>query len=136
MDAVALIARLLEQREFMLELEPGLRVKLRRPAEAELGAYLRGVREADTHLRCVVGWEGFSEATLLGPAIGSADPLPFDASAWLVAAADRGEWIASIAQALGEAIDAHAKQREATAKNSTPSSTRKTASSGRAKTNR
>lgn len=117
MDALALIKRLLAQREFKVELGDGLAVTVRRPAEAELGPYLRGAREPDTHLRCVVDWHGFSEAVLLGASIGSSDPLPFDAEVWLHAARDRTDWIAAIAEELGKSIDAHGRQREATAKN-------------------
>lgn len=133
MDALALIQRLLESRESWVELGPGLRVKVRRPAEGELHAYLRERATVDAHLRCVVGWEGFSQATLLGPDVGSSDPLDFDPELWLLAARDRVEWIKAVAEGVAAAIEAHAKQREAVAKNSKPSSTKPTASSGRAK---
>lgn len=136
MDTLALIQRLLEARETWLELEPGLRVKVRRPAEGELHAYLKARGEVATHLRCVVDWEGVTQATLLGPEVGASDPLAFDAELWLHAARDRAEWIQRVAEGVLAAIEAHAASREAAAKNSAPSSTPPTAASGRARTRR
>ena len=117
MDTKALIARLLEQREFMVDLGEGLRVKVRRPAEAELPDYVLARSEAATHLRCVVGWEGFSEATLFGAAVGSSDPLPFNAALWLTAGSDRRDWITLIADAISTAVLAHIEAKGGTAKN-------------------
>ena len=136
MDALTLVQRLLQSRESWVELGDGLRVKVRRPAEGELHGYVKGRHEVDTHLRCVVGWEGFSEATLLGADVGSSDPLPFDLDVWLQAARDRAEWITVVAEGIGQAIEAHGASREAIAKNSTPSSTLPKAASGRARTRR
>jgi hypothetical protein len=117
MDTKALIARLLEQRETMVELGDGLRVKVRRPSEAELPDYVLARADATTHLRCVVGWEGFSEATLFGAAVGSSDPLPFSADVWLTAASDRRDWIGLIADAISTAVLAHIESKADTAKN-------------------
>lgn len=136
MDALALIQRLLESRESWVELGDGLRVKVRRPAEGELHAYIQARHELDTHLACVVGWEGFSQATLLGSEVGSSDPQPFDPELWRHAARDRAEWISAVAEGVARAIEAHAAGREAAAKNSAPSSTLPTAPSGRAKRSR
>lgn len=132
MDALNLIERLLQAREVRIELGDGLTVVARRPAEGELHAYLKARSEVDTHLRCVVGWEGFSEATLLGAEVGSSDPLPFSQDVWLQAARDRAEWITAVAAGIGRAIEQHAASREAIAKNLKPSSTPPTAASGRA----
>lgn len=133
MDALTLIQRLLEARESWVDLGDGLRVKVRRPAEAELHAYLKARSDVDTHLRCVVGWEGFSQATLLGPEVGSSDPIAFDADLWLHAARDRAEWLNAVAAGVAEAMEAHITARKAAAKNSKPSSTPPAAASGRAK---
>lgn len=136
MNALSLIQRLLEQREAWAELGDGLRVKVRRPAEGELPAYLRSRGEVDCHLRCVVGWEGFSEAVLFGSTVGSPEPIDFDAELWLHAARDRMDWVTAVARAVAQAIEAHAVAREAAAKNSKPSSISPPAMSGRAKTHR
>lgn len=113
----ALIARLLEQRDAWCDLGDGLRVKLRRPAEAELGQVAAKCREAETYLACAVGWDGFSEAALFGAAIGSADPLPFDHDLWMTAARDRGDWIGKVTEHVCNAIFSHRQAREADAKN-------------------
>jgi hypothetical protein len=131
-DSLSLVQRLLQSREVRIELGDGLHVVARRPAEGELHAYIKARHDVDTHLRCVVGWGGFSEATLLGAEVGSSDPLPFDPELWLQAARDRVEWISAVAEGIGQAIEQHAASREAIAKNSPPSSTKPKASSGRA----
>ena len=112
-----LIARLLEQRDSWIDLGEGARVKVRRPAEAELASFMLARREPDTYLRCVVGGEGFTEATLRGPAIGASDPVPFDAEVWLTAARDRTDWITAVSAGVADALNAHLKAKGEAAKN-------------------
>lgn len=129
MNAQALIAKIRAGREVWLELEPAapgadgeattqpaLRVKVRRPAEADTLAFLRASR-ADAAMQVVVGWEGFSEATLFGVAVGSSDPLPFDADLWAEVVRDRGDWIIKVAARAAELVKSHAEAQKAHAKN-------------------
>lgn len=127
MDAQALIKQLQAQRESWCELapaangKPALEVLLRRPPEAELGSFLRGVSIAAVR-SYAVNWRGFTEATLLGEAVGSADVLPFDAALWSEVVGDRAAWANACATHLADAIKAHLDRKEAVAKNSEPSS--------------
>ena len=116
MAADALIARVLAQRESWVEVEPGKRVRVRRPAEAEMPEFRAGM-SIDLLCRHVVGWEGFAEADLLGPALGASDPTPFDAELFAVVARDHLNWFEPIAAELSARISAHWQAREATAKN-------------------
>jgi len=129
MSAAALIAKLLAQRDSWCELraaadgKPALAVQLRRPAEAELPDFRRREGQAmhqlltDAVCRQAVGWRGFSEAELLGAAIGSSDELAFDADLWATVVRDRQDWISTAAAHLMEQINAHATARAAAEKN-------------------
>lgn len=129
MNAQALIAKIRAAREVWLELEPAvggiegdapgqpaLRVKVRRPAEAETLAFARGTF-ADGAARVVVGWEGFSEATLFGIAVGSSDPLPFDPDLWAEVVRDRTDWIVKVTERASQLVKEHGEARQAHAKN-------------------
>ena len=116
MDNAAIVAQALAQRERWVELEPGLRVRVRRPFETVFWRYAKGV-SVDDAIACVVGWEGFSEATVLGAAIGSSDPLPFAPEVWDVLARDRFAWVQKVADAVAEAVRAHIAAAAETAKN-------------------
>jgi hypothetical protein len=129
MNAQALIDKIRAAREVWLELEsavasvdgvapgrPALRVKVRRPAEADTLAFARGTF-ADGAARVVVGWEGFSEATLFGAAVGSGDPLPFDADLWAEIVRDRTEWIVKVTERATQLVKEHAEARQSHAKN-------------------
>lgn len=122
MDAAKLIEKMLAQRESWVELEPGLRVKVRRPAEAEFAQLRRGVT-VETVGAFTVGWDGFSEATFVGSAIGSSDPLPFMPDLWREKVRDNVDWLNTVVQKLVALVEAHIEAKAATAKNSGPSST-------------
>lgn len=121
----ALIRKLRAQREFWMELapaadgRPALRVKLRRPTEWEVARdFASGTRDPMANVRdYTVDWEGFSEATLLGDAIGSSDPLPFDREVWYEASSDRAEWSQPVVAKLVEVINERAKRQQDAAKN-------------------
>lgn len=115
--AAILVARLLEQRESWCDLGDDLKVKVRRPAEAEWTSVVAQMKERDIFLECVVDWQGFSEATLFGGAVGSSDPLQFDASVWMTAARDRGEWVSKVMEHVCNAMNARHEQRKDIAKN-------------------
>lgn len=103
--------------------KPELAVCLRRPPEADLIELRpRGDKSAyamltDTICRVAVDWRGFSEAELFGAAIGSADPLPFDAGLWAEVVRDRGEWIDKCSTHLFAEVNKHRELREEQAKN-------------------
>jgi hypothetical protein len=124
MDAKTLIAALLDQRDSWCELAPALKVKLRRPPEEELGQFYGGVTAAAVK-KYAVDWSGFTEAELLGAAVGSSSLLPFSADVWAVVVGDKAEWLELCAQHLVQQITAHLNAKAATAKNSPPSSTPK-----------
>lgn len=122
MAGPSLIERLLAQRESWVELEPaagGLparRVRIRRPPETEFHVLGQGV-EAHHLRQFVVGWDGITEADVLGAAVGASDPLPFDANLWVELARDRADWYRTTAHALIDAITAYLNQKAAAAKN-------------------
>ena len=116
MDLAALIARMDAQRSFWAALPDGKRVQMRRPLETEFGRFRGGVTvEHVAEYAC--GWEGFTEADLLGPAIGSSDPLPFEPALWARVVRDRVAYVKPAAQEMVKAIDAHLATRATTAKN-------------------
>lgn len=127
-----LIAALRSARERWVTLEPGKRVKIRRPAEAEFSAFFSQAPEADkrtlavdiAHVqRYAVDWEGITEADLLGDTVGSQDPVPFDAALWAEAVSDRVAWCKAVAEALLNAISDHLAAQASAAGNSPATST-------------
>jgi hypothetical protein len=128
-STAALIAKLQAQRESWCELRPAgdgqprLAVRLRRPPEAELPELrAREGRSLQQQLAqavcdCAVGWDGFTEAELLGAALGSSDPLPFDAAVWAEVVRDRQGWMVLAAAHLTEQINTHLASRAAVEKN-------------------
>jgi hypothetical protein len=122
MDAQALIKKLHKQRERRVELSEGVSVIVRRPPEADIPSLRFGVT-LDHLRRYVVGWEGFTEATVLGAAIGANEPVEFDAELWAEIVADRQDWILKVSNELIGAMNAHYEQKLAAAKNSEPTST-------------
>lgn len=111
-----LIAKLRAQREFTLALDHQRSVTLRRPAEGELPG-LRHAGALQTARACAVGWSGFTEAFLLGEAVGADEPVAFDAELWAEVVADRGKWLVAVAEAIWAAVEAHFKAEGDAAKN-------------------
>lgn len=106
-----LIQQLREQRMKWIELEPGKEVRIIRPTELELvqhfikdRAISVGYEEAK---RFVVDWRGITGADVLGAAVGSADPIAFDAELWAEVVADRMAWVNKVAQELLDQIVEH-----------------------------
>ena len=145
----SLVARLLALRDSWLDLRPAgegrpaLRVQLRRPPEDQWSRLnLSGRRGAERNRQAcdliadyTVDWDGFSEAELLGAAIGSSDPLPFHPEVWRLQVQDNGAWAEACYAHLLKLVEQHIAQRGAAAKNSEPSSTpSRAASSKRVKT--
>lgn len=123
------IARLLKQRESWCTLRPAegespeLAVCLRRPPEVDLKALTtddgRVRRDALSAMvsSAAVNWKGFTEAELLGAAIGSSDPLEFDHALWIEVVRDRAEWQAACEAHLVARINEHLEARAAQRKN-------------------
>lgn len=122
MDAAALIGQIYAARESWCELQPGVRVRLRRPAEAEMPQFYRGVG-LEAVKGYTVGWEGMTAALLFGASVGSDDAVKFDAALWGVIVADNSAWLGKCAQHLAKAIETHLEATQAAAGNSAPSST-------------
>lgn len=109
-----LIKKPLAQRESWVDLPDGKRVRIRRPAEAQMADLV--VRDADgkpTGLRIgleevkrfVTGWECVTEADLI--VSGAADPVDFDPALWSAVIEDRRDWVGPVAQGLLDAILRH-----------------------------
>lgn len=113
MSKATLADRLLAQREFLVEVGPGLKVRLRRPGECEFPRSTPlGLVQA-----VAVGWEGFSEAVLFGEAIGASDPLAFDLDVWKAWIADKPTALAACCTRLMEVVEAHRATTEAASGN-------------------
>jgi hypothetical protein len=113
-----LIKRVLAKRESWVDLGDGKRVKVRRPPAGELYQFRAGAKP-DTWLRCCIDWEGFTEAVVLGPELGSGNTaVPFDAELWVVLALDQPEWMAKVASSVIDSINAEAAARDQAGKNS------------------
>jgi len=129
----AVIKRLREARMQWVELphpeHAGLAVRIARPTEVEVAQHLfKGgdkegkdgsvsVEFADV-LRATVDWRGFTEATILGAAVGSSDPLPFSAPLWAELASDHAAWVRLLASAILQAAVEHHTAKAAAEKNS------------------
>ena len=115
-DASRALAALRKGRLHWVDLAPGRRVQFRRPLETEMYRFVGGVT-VEHVVEFVCGWEGFTEGTLLGEAVGSADPLDFTPELWAEYVRDSTEVTASVAQAIAGALKAHLEAREAAGKN-------------------
>lgn len=139
MTSPALVAALRRSREKTVELEgewKGLKVRFLRPPESEFSKMLVpidpknpdptshewsvGIEQVQQY---VIGWEGFTEATILGATVGSSDPLDFDRELWSEWVADKVDVIAAVARAILDAVVKHITEREAAGKNSASDST-------------
>lgn len=109
--------RIARMREQWVDVRPGKRVKLRRPAELALSKLTAGV-EIENISAATVDWEGWTEADFLGGAVGKSDVIDFDREAWHEYLMDHAEEAGVVAKALVELIQAHFEKREAAAKNS------------------
>lgn len=102
-----LLERMRNQRKRWLDLDDaGHRVQLIRPTDIEVARHL--FKRDAGHLRVepedvvmfTVGWSGFTEADLLGSAVGSSDDVPFDSALWAEVMADRPDWMRKAAEEL------------------------------------
>jgi hypothetical protein len=113
-----LIEQLRAQRTGRVEVEPGKFLLVRRPLEAtEMPRFVRGSATPESFIGQIAGWDGITEADLLGAAVGSSDAAAFTPELAAEVLADRVEWMGKVGEWLVQAITTHLKAREATAKN-------------------
>lgn len=119
-----LITQLRAQRQSWVDLAPGKRVQIIRPAESEIGEFLRNedgaramVAELAQVCKFATGWEGITEADLLGAGVGSSDAVPFAADLWAEVVADRSDWLKAVAAALLDSIVKHFEAKAQAEKN-------------------
>lgn len=119
----ALIARMRRARRITVELNPdagdGKRVHLLRPPEEQALQIVRAARvSSEDVLAAACGWDGITEADLLGPDLGAGDQVvEFAPEIFAEYVRDRAELLGRLMQALAEAINAHFERRAETAKN-------------------
>ena len=120
-----LIKQLREQRMAWVVVDdactPPKRVRIIRPTEVELAQHFIKAGEVsvgfDQVKEFVVGWDGFTEADLLGAGVGAADAVPFSPPLWAEVASDHSTWVRTVAQALLDAAIAHTQKLDDTLKN-------------------
>lgn len=120
-------AQILKRRERWVDLGEGRRVKFLRPPETEFHKYLVPVEgeperrtwsiEVDHVKKLVIGWEGFTEATLLGPEIGGDIAVEFSSDLWSTVIVDNAEWSGKIGREILDSIVGYVVDREKTTKN-------------------
>lgn len=122
--SAAIIKRMREQRMQWVELDDGKKVRIIRPSAVDVGEHLLhtgSVRVEHAHIvMFATDWQGFTEADLLGAAIGSSDPLAFDKDLWAEYSCDRTDVCAKVSAALLTALVEHHKTADADEKNSPP----------------
>lgn len=125
MNAEAIAALIRAQRTARVEVAPGKVVLVIRPTEFEVqrdfikvaeGGALSLQADFPEVRKYVTGWEGFTEADLLGAA-GASSPAAFSAELWELVSADNVEWVRKVAQHLLEAIAAHQTAKGEAGKN-------------------
>lgn len=119
-----LIDQVRAQRQQWLDVAPGKRLQIIRPAESQFGEIIRRVKgkaeisiELPHVCKFVTGWEGFTEADFLGETVGASDPLPFDPELWAEVVADRGDLIKLVSAALIESVVKHFEKKAEAEKN-------------------
>lgn len=115
MDVKTLLARAAAQREHWADLGNGKRLRFLRPVEVEMPALLNGVT-VEHVIGCANGWEGFTEADLLGAAVGASDPLPFHVDLWSAVVRDNAAYVAAVSQAIADAVTEYLKRKAGTEK--------------------
>ena len=121
-DVQALLARMATQREAWADLGGGRRLQYRRPPEVELPRLIAGVG-LEQVVQYACGWDGFTEAGLLGAGIGSSDAVPFHRDLWAAYVADHAEELQTASTAMAQTVTVYLQRKADVAKNSPASST-------------
>ena len=128
--AERLIAAMRAQRLSWVELEAApeggvaKRVQITRPPETAMPDFVVKTEDGQYILKAeirhveayTVGWEGFMESDLVGPAGGS-EPVAFTPDLWKMVVVDKMKWLQTVASAILESIIKHRESTEADAKN-------------------
>jgi hypothetical protein len=116
--------QMMAQRKSWVDLGDGKRVQITRPPETMIGEFSNygdgkfSVSSViDRVIKYTVGWDGITEADLLGASVGASDLVPFDPALWALVIEDRAEWLMKIAQALTASIANHYEQKAQAEKN-------------------
>lgn len=133
LDPKLTLARLRKQRERSVEIDEGGRKKVffRLPDVEGQNSMLEQVGEqkfmwkveAGHVCKYVTGWEGITEADLLGETVGSSDLVGFDQELWSEYVMYESALLGKIASALLKAVVDEINKREDARKNSSPGST-------------
>ncbi len=115
MDVALMLARMQGQREFTVELPNRRKVRMRRPPEVDLPRMIGGVF-IEHVVEAAVGWD-FTEADLLGAAIGAEDEVPFSRELWREYVADNTPALEACSRRLAEVVSDYLKRKAETAKN-------------------
>ena len=99
-----ILQRRLEQQCEWVPLAGGIRVRVRRPYPTDLAVFLGGSITAEQVVKCVEAWEHVTEATLLGAAVGSEDPVEFNRELWADYVRDNPDAYVAVAKALAEGV--------------------------------
>lgn len=121
-DVQALLARMATQREAWADLGGGRRLQYRRPPEVELPRMIAGVG-LEHVVQYACGWDGFTEADLLGAGIGSSDAVPFHRDLWAAYVADHAEHLQAASTAMAQTVTVYLQRKADVAKNLPASST-------------
>ncbi len=122
----ALLKQVLDARATWAEIEPATdgnpakRVKIRRPSEYDMRHFIKegGLRADPQSVHpYVIGWEGITEADVLGASIGSDAPADFSPELWAVVSEDHMPWLTAVCDAFVRAIVLHFERQAEAAKN-------------------
>lgn len=114
--ASVLLQRLRAAREYVVELGDGRRLRARRPLASQLMEFRAGLTP-ERLASLVIGWDGVTEADVLGPALGSQEPAAFSAEVCVEVLGDRADWMGTLAEQTLRVISEHIAAQEAAAKN-------------------
>lgn len=106
-----LINRLLAQRQSCVEIRPGVGLIVTRPLPSELIDF-RDATAYTAAARWVVGWEGMTEADILGAAIGSPVPIEYSKRLADLVLPDHPDWCTRVQDRLISMVIEHRQQQE------------------------
>lgn len=117
MAAVSLEDRLREQRRVWVPLADGRRrIRFSRPLVTQLRTLAAGVT-LDVVCQYVDGWDGFTEADILGAAVGGDAPAEFTPGLFKAWAADDFDVLRTVAEAIADAVRRLIEERGLVEKN-------------------
>jgi len=124
MTADQLIAAALAQRAQWVPLSNGKRVRMRRPSEFDMrGLVMRDADGTANGLRAdlpevkkyAIDWDGFKESDLITG--GADDVVPFNPDVFAIWVEDQRQAVATLSQAIIDAVIAHESRRQEIEKN-------------------